>query len=124
MDTKIYNRKPLTVEAVQITDDNIYEVAKWCGGSVITGGHVIERVIEVKVLHPQKSQTIAPPGYWILKSEQGYKIYSDKAFTKGFDLAYDQSELKHSDLYKANARVVGYTKQPDGSEDPIVVGLQ
>ena len=35
MDTKQYQRKQTTVEAVQLTSDNADEVAVWCGGQVV-----------------------------------------------------------------------------------------
>lgn len=32
---KRYRKKPVVIEAVQLTKDNIYTVAEWCGGRVI-----------------------------------------------------------------------------------------
>lgn len=84
MQTTTYSRKPLTVEAVQMTDDNALEIAQWCGGSVYVALNG-KTTIHVKVLHPtQANHTKAQPGDWILKSSQGYKIYQDSAFKKGF----------------------------------------
>lgn len=87
MQTQTYNRKPLTVEAVQVTDENLYDVAKWCGGEVRSHATPGKKFILVDVLHPLNSkQTKASPGDWVLKSDQGYKIYANSAFLKGFDL--------------------------------------
>jgi hypothetical protein len=92
MQTSVYNRKPLQVEAIQVTDDNLYEIAKWCGGDVHTHPVNSKKHIEVKVLHPlHKKQSRAAIGDWVLKSEQGFKIYADSAFRKGFEPA--QMEL-------------------------------
>lgn len=32
---KMYSKKPVKVEAVQLTQDNLHDVARWCGGRVI-----------------------------------------------------------------------------------------
>lgn len=85
MQTTTYKRKPLQVEAVQVTDENLYEVAQWCGGDVHTNPSG-KKHIQVAVLHPlHQKQTRASIGDWVLKSEQGYKIYADTAFQKGFE---------------------------------------
>jgi hypothetical protein len=88
MQTTSYQRKPLKVEAVQVTEDNLYDVAKWCGGDVHTTLSSGKKYIEVAVLHPlHKKQTRASIGDWVLRSEQGFKIYADAAFQKGFEPA-------------------------------------
>lgn len=93
---KEYSRKPLTVEAVQITDDNIKEVAEWCGGDVcsFTSNGVTTWSIEVKVLHAKKTPAQqAHVGDWILKSKQGVKIYQDMPFRKGFVVSTNPTEV-------------------------------
>lgn len=93
MQTTMYTRKPLLVEAIQVTEENIYDVAAWCGGDVYTAQNK-KKTIQVKVLHPLHSkQTKAQAGDWVLKSAQGYKIYADTAFQKGFEPVNDQLEL-------------------------------
>jgi hypothetical protein len=100
MDVQIYERNPLIVEAVQVTEDNIYEVAKWCGGDVQTikgyePGIAPKKVIELDTLRPlYKKHTQALAGDWILKSENGFKIYADIAFQKGFKLVKEPMALK------------------------------
>lgn len=85
MQTTRYARKPLIVDAVQVTEENMLEVAKWCKGKVYADKNN-QMVIEVKVLHPLSSnQNTAAPGDWVLKSNQGFKIYADSAFKKGFE---------------------------------------
>ena len=83
MSTEFYVRKPLVVEAAQVLDDNVYDLAKWCGGEVkIIDGR---RCIEVNILHHiNQSMTIAKPGMWILRSTRGFKVYGDKPFQHGF----------------------------------------
>lgn len=98
MQTITYVRKPLTVEAIQVTRANFYEVAAWVEGDVVTDGGG-KKFIEVKVLHPaRRGHSQAYVGDWLLKSEAGYKIYADTAFRKGFDPADEQLELTREEL--------------------------
>lgn len=36
MNTQKYRKRPIVIEAVQVTFSNVYEVANWCGGSATT----------------------------------------------------------------------------------------
>lgn len=91
--TKKYVRKPLVVEAIQVTSQNFEEVAKWCQGEIVSnnGTEAPEKInpgdqhIRVRVHNPLKPrQTQAYVGDWILYTEKGYKIYTPKAFTSSF----------------------------------------
>jgi hypothetical protein len=94
MDTQKYRRKPLEVDAVQVTEENFYDVAKWCEGNItstrqgVDGSLIASRkYIEISVVHPLNArQRRAFVGDWVLKSDQGFKIYSGAAFAKGFEL--------------------------------------
>lgn len=108
VETVKYVRKPLYVEAVQVTPDNFMNVADWCqalvgrkGGEAGTesrpaDGFEIDpsnHYIRIRVHNPQsKKQTMAFVGDWILYTEQGYKIYTDRAFQSGFDEVALESE--------------------------------
>jgi hypothetical protein len=95
--TKKYVRKPLFVEAVQVTEDNFMDIARWCFGEI---GNIDEspvdmslpaqpdkQYIHVRVHNPKNSrQTKAFIGDWILYTERGYKVYTTKAFQANFDL--------------------------------------
>lgn len=93
--TKRYVRKPLIVEAVQVTEENFEELASWCQGSIrnndgtpYTDGVVEPRSqhIHVRVHNPRSGrQTKAFVGDWLLYTELGYKIYNTKAFLGSFD---------------------------------------
>lgn len=101
--TTKYVRKPLYVEAVQITDENFLEVVDWC--SALVGAQGSERgtetrpaagveldpskhYIRIRVHNPQSQrQTMAFVGDWILYTDRGYKIYTDKAFQANFEEA-------------------------------------
>lgn len=101
--TTRYIRKPLYVEAIHITGHNIDEVSAWCDGTVQweespgnkgTG----KKYIRVRVHNPMNPrQTKAFVGDWILYTEKGYKIYTNKAFLAAFDespeLVQDDSDV-------------------------------
>jgi hypothetical protein len=88
-----YVRKPFAVDAVEVTEKNIYEVAKWCGGRVRRnpqrwGEHAGQKFIRVNVPNAlSERQTMAYPGDWILSSntgKNGFKVYTPKAFENSF----------------------------------------
>jgi hypothetical protein len=94
METTLYDRNPLRVEAVQVTEENLYEVAQWCGGDVNTNPQTGQKFIKVDVLHPHDAKhTRANVTNWILRSLQGYKIYSDTAFKNGYTEVTVEQEL-------------------------------
>jgi hypothetical protein len=82
-----YARKPFYVDAVQVTAENMAEVAQWCGGRVETTVEINSHsFIKVKVKRPISArQTKAFIGDWVLKAGAGYKVYTAEAFDKSFD---------------------------------------
>jgi hypothetical protein len=96
--TEGYSRKPFHVDAVQVTAENMAEVAAWCTGEIRTGKRIVrdeknkilERkevsFIKVSILRPlNERQTKAHIGDWILLSEAGFKVYTENAFSKAFE---------------------------------------
>jgi hypothetical protein len=78
-----YVRKPLYVDAVLVTEENFEEVLKWCQGDLGEGD--VNKHIRLRVHNPQSvRQTKAFVGDWILYTERGYKIYTDRAFRDNF----------------------------------------
>lgn len=90
-----YVRKPLYVDAVQVTEDNFEDVARWCMGDITRNdgadnptyqGEPKAHHIRIRVHNPQSQrQTKAFVGDWILYTDRGYKIYTEKAFKDNFD---------------------------------------
>lgn len=101
VNTQRYIRKPLYVDAVQITAENFDEVAAWCQGTVETedqGPHRGEKFIRVRVQHPKSPrQTQAFVDDWILYTDRGYKVYTNKAFTLSFDKVVSGSKEASED---------------------------
>jgi hypothetical protein len=88
--TETYIRKPLYVDAVRVTEENFDDIALWCQGDILTEvspGQNTKRYIKVRVVNPKMPrQTQAFVGDWILYTERGYKVYTNRAFRLAFDL--------------------------------------
>jgi hypothetical protein len=85
MKTTKFTRKPFEVDAVQVTAENIEEVAKWCQGDVATDPDTGKQFIKVRVMRViNERQTQAYVGDWVLYAGTGYKVYTPKAFQKSF----------------------------------------
>jgi len=88
--TEQYSRKTYLVEEVHVDEDNFEEVAKWCHGDVRTlvDHHkgTTTKYVKVRVYHPMKErQTQAFAGDHILYANNGFKVYSHKAFENSFE---------------------------------------
>jgi hypothetical protein len=101
--TEKYARKPFDVEAIQVTDENMIEVAKWCLGDIRNtlvsnkagDEKETQTYIKVRVRNPlNERQTKAFKGDWVLKSGNGFKVYTENAFKKSFDkeLVYTEAD--------------------------------
>lgn len=80
----MYRRKPLEVEAFQLTDTTMEELANWCGGKVIDLTHGEgKNAVEV---YDQFAKVIAYEGNWIVKKHNGrFVVMSDKRFTEEYE---------------------------------------
>lgn len=93
--TTKFIRKPLFVDAVRITSANFDEIATWCQGEVqqdeVDGKGVGKKYIKVRTHNPKNvRQTKAFVGDWLLYTERGYKVYTNKAFHASFDEVTDE----------------------------------
>lgn len=80
-------RKPFLVDYVLVTEENMEEAAKWCGGRIRTSRHdnVSVRYIKVEVTRPANPrQTKALAGDRILHTSSGFRVYMDIPFQKSF----------------------------------------
>lgn len=101
MDTQKYARKPFVVDAVEVTAENLEEVAKWCGGEVRTKKQTGEfteleydvQYIKVKVKRAlNQRQTEAYIGDRVLKAGTGFKVYTAQAFFNSFEKVLGEDE--------------------------------
>lgn len=94
MQTAKYARKPFDVEAVQVTADNLEEIVKWCGGTLVENSEN-DLHIKVDVKNAMNDrQAMAFVGDWILLAGTSYKVYTDRAFKKNFAPVGDTKEAK------------------------------
>jgi ASC-1-like (ASCH) protein len=100
--TTRYIRKPLYVDAVRLTGSNFDEIATWCQGEIlqdeVPGKGTGKKYIHVRVHNPKNArQTKAFVGDWLLYTERGYKVYTNKAFHASFDEFVPEEES--SDMF-------------------------
>lgn len=82
---EIYVRKPFNVEAVQVTEENLQEIADWCNGELRQTADGTP-FVKVDVQRPLSTrQTRGFVGDWILFAGRGFKVYTQKAFEGSFE---------------------------------------
>ena len=80
--TKQYRKKPVTIEAVALTRNNVHDVAAWCGGRVIEEGKAsdpsdVYLALDIPTLEGvMRGETMDssgryPHGDWIIKGVNG-----------------------------------------------------
>lgn len=106
-----YVRKPFEVDAVEVTEDNMQEVAEWCQGTVhdIPNGRPFIKVRVARALNER--QTKAFVGDWVLYAGIGFKVYTKKAFNRSFEPDTRESVVDAGELE---------TIELDASEDDEV----
>ena len=103
-----FNRKPFVVDGVEVTEDNLAEVAEWCGGEVRRSDKNGEKYVKVPVINPLSNRhTLAFVGDWVLRSNvpkpQGeqlsFKVYTEKSLHRNF-IQWEPSQfLSSSTVY-------------------------
>lgn len=79
-----FTRKPFIVEAVQVTAENMFEVAAWCKGEIKKAPDG-KQYIKVEVARPMhERQTMAFVKNWVLSAETGFKVFGDKPFVHSY----------------------------------------
>lgn len=86
-------RVPFVVKAVEVTEENLSSVAKWCNGEVRTNEKGVN-YIKVHVRRPLNvRQTQAFVGDYVLSAGTGFKVYTSKAFKTSFVQCHKQFDL-------------------------------
>lgn len=79
---KQFRKKPVTIEAVALTRNNVHDVAAWCGGRVIEEGKAsdpsdVYLALDIPTLEGvMRGETMDPSGRyphgdWIIKGARG-----------------------------------------------------
>lgn len=109
--TTKFIRKPLYVAAVRVTGANFDEVADWCQGEVqqdeVPGQGTGKKFIRVRVHNPKNPrQTKAFVGDWLLYTERGYKVYTNKAFHASFNEAELQDGSDNGNVVMGSEEII------------------
>jgi hypothetical protein len=107
-----YERLPFTIQAVEVTAENMKAVAKWCGGQIRTSGkRGIQKYIKVEVKRALNDrQTMAYIGDFVLKAGSGFKVYTPKAFSESF-------RKKIEGMVEVAEKMVAREKEEDAAEE-------
>jgi len=96
--TTHFVRKPFFVDGIRVTSENMVEVAAWCKGFIKETAPKDKTkkpspYIEVEVHRPMNDrQKRAFVGDWVLEAENGFKVYTDAALKKTFEIAVINSD--------------------------------
>jgi uncharacterized protein involved in type VI secretion and phage assembly len=105
MEPSAYQRKPFRVQAIQVTDDNLTELAEWCGGEVRLeedGFDAFKSYVDVPIAKPagryRLQRVRAYVGDWLVRltEDNVFKIYKTRSFLEIFE-----EVLTDVDEYKA-----------------------
>lgn len=122
-----FRRKTFNVDAIQVTPDNIDEVAEWCGGDVRTEQQKGKNVKFVKVRVYKAlddEQTKAFVGNFVVYMGSGYKVYKYNAFMRTFEktkktAAEEAAEWTQDDLERNRSAVTGeFVSEEFAHENP------
>lgn len=111
MQTQKFQRKPFLVDCVQVTEENMAEVAEWCKGTVTsTDSAIAEKFkkkvqtwIQVETQQPMNDrQKQAFVGDWILYANHGFKIYTPNAFERTFEPVFKEGEPRPARIVADN----------------------
>jgi hypothetical protein len=81
MEFTTFVRKPFTVEAVEVTEENIAEIAKFCG--TLREKENGQKFIQVdRRLVPNVFRIY--PGFWMTKMDDNIRCYSRRIFNEQF----------------------------------------
>jgi hypothetical protein len=95
-----FTRTTFEIEAFQVTPGNIFKVAEWCGGKILSTDAIKDRSnLYIKIQEQHQKNARAFVGYWITKSDTGFKVYTDEGFKKNFIPAMTDEE-KYEDVLK------------------------
>ena len=100
MQIEKYDRKPFSVEAVEVTFENIYEVAEWCKGTVIKQP---AKMLGVKTEVPairlagqgddRGKSFIASLGCYVVNLKGHCRVYKPQQFKATFEPAVEVEHL-------------------------------
>lgn len=90
MQTQTFARRTFTVTGVQVTRENIQEVAQWCGGTIAKKLDDTEEIYVHVPVKQTKNQGKPHPsrayiGYYVLQSSTGFRVYNPTGLEAAFE---------------------------------------
>jgi hypothetical protein len=102
--TSTWIRKNSVVEAVRANRAEIHKIATWCGGSIMASDSRDDSRGVLYIQLPFKSNYNKPNrvymGDWIVKDDEGFKVYSHEAFSSVFPKKAEKDEKKYAEILK------------------------
>lgn len=99
-----FTRYSFDVVAERATEENMLELALWCGGIIAVNDGAFpdrsEHYIQVPVRRARNfMQTMAFAGDWIVRFGNSFKVYTDEAFKRDFHGSAKTPEERRSAIY-------------------------
>lgn len=116
MQTQMFMSKPFEVNAVQITLENIDEVASWSGGTIeqmtvkLVGAETQLPCIRLDSRGNHRNPNFkACLGYWIVERKGNFRIYKPHQFEQAFDVRNGESPFEVGDHVEVTNELVKVT---------------
>lgn len=103
LELKEYDRKSFTVVAVQVTLDNVNQVAEWCKGTVekiptrMMGTETLLPCIKIKGQGNNKGQVFtATLGCYVVELKGSFRVYKQNSFASSFDERKNRQDVSEN----------------------------
>jgi hypothetical protein len=124
---EIWNRNSFDVEAVQVTEENISKVAKWCGcgvwGAISEGDSFSPYLVIGEMYSGFHRETKVFVGDWIVSVEGEFRRYTDDTFRLNYSKGKanlseaDIRRIIREELKKFSQSVSEYASTSSGDSD-------
>src|SRR5688500_6098393 len=105
MQIEKYDRKPFSVDAVQVRFDNIAEIAEWCKGEIITqktkmlGVETDVPAIRVAGQGDNRGKYfVASLGCYVVELKGSFRVYKPAQFDASFERAVEVETLSSQEI--------------------------
>lgn len=122
MDVQEYDRRAFSVNAVEVTMQNVQEVAEWCGGTVgevktkLVGAWTMLPMIELNGSGESKGRVFkALLGHYVVELNGSFRVYKPQTFRALFV----KKELKDLEEKLLNEPDDSPIYETDGSPDTV-----
>lgn len=89
-----YQSIPFFADAVQVTEENLEEVAEWCSGQIRTNAQGA-KYVKVRANKPKRLRhTMAFAGDWVIyrESSNSLRVYPDEVFKRSLKPVFQEKD--------------------------------